>query len=73
VDPGIYGPLDPDTTFGTCQEIHGLSVCLSANDSYGLLAVAVHLPRTARPVAVEIGLAGTGLTARMILLSLRVA
>jgi hypothetical protein len=73
VDPGIYGPINSQTTFGSCLEIHGLRVCPSASDSYGLLVAAVHLPGRSKPVAVEIGLAGTGVTARTILLSLRAA
>jgi len=73
IDPGTYGPLSSDTTFGTCQRIHGLSVCPSVSDHYGLLVAAVHISGNPQPVAIEIDLAGTGLTARIILHSLRMA
>lgn len=73
IDPGTYGPLVPDTSFGPCLKSHGLNVCPSASDPYGILVAAVHLHGRVRPVAVEIGLAGTGVTARTILHSLRVA
>jgi hypothetical protein len=73
IDPGMYGPVLPDTAFGTCLNIHELSVCPSVSDPYGILVAAVHLPGRAQPVAVEIGLAGTGVTARGMLYSLRAA
>jgi hypothetical protein len=71
IDPGTYGPLDPDTTFGSCLAVHGLRVCPSTSDDDGILVAAVHLGRTGPPVAVEIGLGGGGRTARTILHSLR--
>jgi hypothetical protein len=73
VDPGMYGPFHPSTTFGPCQEIHGLTVCPSLSDPYGFLVVAVHLVDHSHPVAIEIGLTGTGVKARTILHSLTVA
>lgn len=73
IDPGMYGPIFPDTAFGTCLNIHELSVCPSVSDPYGILVAAVHLPGRAQPVAVEVGLADTGMTARATLHSLRVA
>ena len=73
VDTGTYGPLHSDTAYGTCLKIHGLSVCPSTGDPYGLLVAAVHRRAGSRPVAIEIGLAGSGQTARTILRSLRVA
>jgi len=71
IDPGAYGPLSSDTTFGRCQKIHGLRVCPTMSDDYGILVAAVHIGGKAPPVAIEIGLAGTGLTARTVLHSLR--
>lgn len=71
IDPGRYGPLSSATTFARCTEIHELNVCLSASDPYSILVVAVHLRGRTGAVAVEIGLAGTGMTGRTILGSLR--
>jgi hypothetical protein len=71
INPGPYGPLTSSTTYGRCFKAHGLSVCPTTSDIYGVLVTAVHLPRHSRPVAVEIGLAGDGSTARTILDSLQ--
>jgi hypothetical protein len=73
IDPGTYGPLHLSTSFGPCQKIHALTVCPSQSDPYGFLVAAVHLVGVTHPVAIEIGLTGTGATARTILHSLAVA
>jgi hypothetical protein len=71
VDPGPYGPISGSTEFDKCQRINDLSVCPTSTDYGGLLIVAAHLPGVARPVAVEIGLAGEGTVAHMVLDSMR--
>jgi hypothetical protein len=71
VDPGSYGPISGSTEFDKCQPINDLSVCPTSTDYGGLLIVAAHLPGVARPVAVEIGLAGNGRVAHMVLDSMR--
>ena len=71
VDPGPYGPISGSTEFDKCQRINDLSVCPTSTDYGGLLIVAAHLPGVARPVAVEIGLAGNGRVAHMVLDSMR--
>ena len=73
IDPGKYGPITPQTAFAACRGVGGLTVCPSATDRYDILVVAVHPPRDMPPVAVEIGLAGTGGIARTILQSVRPA
>jgi len=73
IDPGKYGPLSSTTTYGRCFPNHTLTVCPSISDPYGILVLAVRVPGTSAPVAVEIGLAGDGIVARTVLDSLRVA
>ncbi len=73
VDPGRYGPLDSSGGTGPCTRVGGLTACPTTTDLYGVLVLSVTVPGSARPVAVEIGLAGTGVTARTILRSLRPA
>ncbi len=70
VDSGPDAPFQGDA-FGRCMNINGLSVCPSATDVYGVLVLAVHVPGRSQPVAVEIGLAGSGEPARTILYSMR--
>jgi len=72
IDPGPDGPLT-NASFGSCLRIHGLRVCPTRNDLDSVLVFSANLPRRNRPTAVEIGLAGSGLTARTILDSLRAA
>ena len=55
----------------TCLHIHRLRVCPTTTDPYSVLVLSVHIPDATRPVAVEVGLAGSGITARTILDSLR--
>jgi hypothetical protein len=71
IDPGPYGPIPADASFGPCLHIHRLRVCPTTTDAYGVLVLSIHVPGATRPVAVEIGLAGSGITARTILDSLR--
>jgi hypothetical protein len=71
IDPGRDGPLVPGTRFSACLRWDRLTVCPSVSDDDGILVAAVHRPGTAQPVALEIGLAGSGVTARTILRSLR--
>jgi len=71
IDPGRYGPITSQTTFGACLAIHELTVCPSESDEYDILVEAVHIPRRTGPVAIAIGLAGTGEIARTILQSVR--
>jgi hypothetical protein len=75
VDPGRYRPLAYDNSFATCKAIDGLSACpaisVPGDAYYGVLVLAVHVPGTSKPVAVEIGLAGNGMVARTILYSMR--
>lgn len=71
IDPGPDGPLSSSTTYASCVKVSGLFVCSATSDPYGVLAAAVHIPGQPRPVAIEIGLAGDGLTVRSILCSLR--
>lgn len=66
IDPGRYGPLSSSTTFARCLKVNDLSVCPTTSDLYGVLVAAVHIPGHTRPVAIEIGLAGGGWTARTI-------
>jgi hypothetical protein len=75
VDPGKFSSLDVSPIYGSCFTLGQLRVCSFSGDVYaqGQLFLAVYLPGIARPVAVEIGLAGSGMTARTILRSIRVA
>ena len=70
IDPGPDGPITSDS-FGPCLRISRLRACPATTDRSSVLVMAVHVPGTSRPVAVEIGLAGSGMTARTILHSLR--
>jgi hypothetical protein len=72
VDPGPMGPLAHVTSYGRCRSIAGLHVCPGQADQYAVLVLRVRLPSGAH-VAVEIGLAGDGQTARTIFYSLRPA
>jgi len=56
-----------------CLDIHGLAVCPYADPAFGILYLRVSGPQLPRAVMVEIGLAGSGSTARTILGSLRPA
>jgi hypothetical protein len=69
VDPGPYGPL-PAAGFGRCLAIRTLRVCPASSARFDVLLLAVHVPGVHRPVAVEIGLSGSGVTARTVLFSL---
>ena len=72
IDPGPDGPISAGaSSFGSCLRKHGLRLCPTTSDPYNILVLSVDLPGTSRPTAVEIGLAGSGLTARTILRSLR--
>ena len=73
IGPGKYGPVTARTAFAACGRVGGLTVCPSATDRYDILVVVVHLPGDRPPVAVEIGLAGTGGIAETILRSMRPA
>jgi hypothetical protein len=68
IDPG---PYRREGTTGTCLEINGLQVCIITSDQFGELTLSVAVPGRMFPVAVEIGLAGDGCTARTILHSIR--
>ena len=74
IDPGPDGPLSGATSFGPCKSIHGLQVCPARGEleQNGGLVLRVRTPSGAT-VAVVIGLAGKGKTARTILYSLRPA
>ncbi len=71
IDPGPYGPLQSESTFGPCLHIDNLTACPTTTDVYGVLVLAVHIPGKSTPVDVEIGLAGNGMVARTILYSMR--
>jgi len=72
VDPGRYGPTETETTTAeSCIEVNHLSVCPTRADRYGVLVASVHVPGHSGAVAIEIGLAGDGMTARTILRSVR--
>ena len=71
IDPGPYGPLQGNDSFGRCLHINDITACPTNTDVYGVLVLAMHLPSRAQPVAVEIGLAGNGIVARTILHSMR--
>jgi hypothetical protein len=77
IDPGPDGPVPAQAALGSCSPIHTLRVCPTTSDRYNVLVLSVdlpvHLAGKNRAVAVEIGLAASGLTARTILGSLRVA
>jgi len=73
IDPGRFGPIPAGASFGTCMGIHRLQVCPTTVDRYGVLVLSVRLPGRPRTTSVEIGLAGSGLIARIILGSLRPA
>ncbi len=72
IDPGPNGPLSGVTSYGACKSIGGLQVCVAHGQQYqgDDLVLRVRNPGGAT-VAVVIGLAGNGLTARTILHSLR--
>ena len=69
IDPGIYGPFEQGSTFGRCLDINGLIACPTTTDIYGMLVLDIGIPGN-DPVAVEIGLAGSGEVARTILYSI---
>jgi hypothetical protein len=82
IDPGPYGPIPTDATFGPCMTVNHMSVCPTTSNAYypvvpatsdvgGVLVAAVNVPGRFRSIAIEIGLGGNGMTARTILLSLR--
>jgi len=70
IDPGPDGPLTSDS-FWPCLRIHRLRACPTTADGSSVLVLAVHAPGRSRPTVVEIGLAGSGMTARTIVDSLR--
>jgi hypothetical protein len=70
VDPGPYQyQLADGPTFGACRQINGLSMCPATSNPFGILVLAVHIPGQSIPVEVDIGLSGSGETARTILYS----
>jgi len=71
IDPGPDGPIPSGASFGPCKRIHELRVCPTTSDPSSVLVLSVHLPSGTRPIAVEIGLTGSGLSARTIIDSLR--
>jgi hypothetical protein len=74
IDSGQYGPLTAISgldKFDRCLNIGGLTVCPTSMSFSAALVLAVHIPGTTRPVAVEIGLAGGGKVAHTILYSMR--
>ncbi|MGH9016269.1 MAG: hypothetical protein ACRDY1_00840 [Acidimicrobiales bacterium] len=73
IDPGPYGPLTPETKFARCRRIHGLRVCPSESDPYDILVVVVYVRDVSSPVALEIGLAGSGELDRAVIGSIRQA
>jgi hypothetical protein len=73
IDPGPIGPLSGATSYGPCISVAGLRIC-SANEpgQYGELVLRVHT-KGGKKVAVVLGDAASGKTARTILYSLRPA
>ena len=73
IDPGIRGPLEGGASYdGRCLNLNGLTACPTTTDVYGVLVLDVGVPGN-DPVAVEIGLAGSGEVARTILYSIEKA
>ena len=70
VDPGPYGPLDLKQKTSQCFDINGVTACSVKSDVSDVLVLAVNVPGKTQPVAVDIGLAGSGETARTILYSI---
>jgi hypothetical protein len=70
VDPGPYGPLPDVSGFTKRLQINGLWIDPASTSYGGMLVLAVHIPGVTRAVAVEIGLAGGGKVAHMILYSM---
>jgi hypothetical protein len=70
MNSGPDGPIASDS-FGPCVRIHRLRACPATADDSSVLVLAVHAPGRSRPTAVEIGLTGSGTTARTIVDSLR--
>jgi len=66
------GPLAPTVSVKvhTCLKLHGLTACPGTDYPYSILVFKVTVA-SSKPVVVSIGLAGTGVTARTILNSLR--
>jgi hypothetical protein len=71
IDPGPYGPIPAGASLDSCMHVHRLRVCPTTTDLYSVLVLSVHVAGASRPVGVEIGLVGSGVTARAILDSLR--
>jgi hypothetical protein len=67
IDPGGYRR---EGTTGSCNNINGLSVCVVTSDPYGQLTLSLQVPGRVYPMAVEIGLVGSGEVARTILYSM---
>lgn len=61
---------DTGTNFGQCEDVNGLKACPVTNYG-GVQDFVVNIPGRSSPVAVEIGLAGSGQIARTILHSMR--
>ena len=73
IDTGRYGPTESEEkTSESCMDVNHLSVCPSGTDRYGVLVASVHMPNESNSLAIEVGLAGNGMTARTILRSLRI-
>ena len=70
VDPGRNGPLPNVNGFTKRLHIYGLWIDPASTNYGGIQVAAVHIPGVNRPVAVEIGLAGGGKVAHMILYSI---
>lgn len=80
IDPGPYGPLQGNDSFGRCLHINDVTACPTATNHYGVSVLTVDVPANNGPtgvnmdrVAVEIGLAGNGMVARTMLYSMRAA
>ena len=70
IDPGATGPFSPAPSGTPCSKVNALSVCRATSQPLDVLIVGVLVPGQRTPVVLELGLSGSGQTARTILWSL---
>ena len=74
IDAGSYVELPPGLALSThCLHLHGLTACPVTTPAYPILILRVLVLGRTKPLLVSIGLAGNGMTARVILYSLKAA
>ncbi len=73
IDPGATGPFPTAPSDTRCPTVNDIEVCRAMSQPLDVLILGVPVPGQSRPVVVELGLGGRGLTARTIFWSLSAA